>query len=67
MMEAVTFTPAGDATGVFVCIPEADAMVYVAAGYTTDDPAIAAALDMNPNVVRAEAPAAPASSTPKEN
>lgn len=73
-MKTTSFKPAGDANGVLVSIPEADAMVYVEDGFSTDDPLVVAALDTNPAVVRAsagdkpaDAPAPAATSTEKES
>lgn len=60
-MKAIAYTPADGANGVSICIPEADAMVYVEPGFTTEDPLIAAALDAHPAVERAK------TSTSKEN
>lgn len=52
-MNSIAFKPAGDANGVLVAIPEADAQVYVDSSFKTDDPYVIAALDTNPAVVRA--------------
>lgn len=53
MKKPIAYKPAGDANGVFVVIPEADAQVYVEDGFTTEDDAVAAALDAHPAVERA--------------